>query len=406
MPPPYSASQLRMYRQCPHQHWLSYDNDSEPIPRTETPIMRLGKVAHEVFADYNTHLKKTAERTDLSFLESLVLDKKMSLPPELYPQLLELCKLYTDSHIYGFISPQFELKLAFNAKWKVTQWEAEDAYFRAVIDVVDFTDDETAVIEDFKTGHKLKQEAELRHDIQMTTYAAIVKTIKPKVERIILSWDYIRYGSNPQIEISGEAALSYRDEIDKNIKVIEQDDVHESRLSIENCLYCPVRRACTEYMTLHDHGTMRELKNDDDAKRAWLCVRATKDHIAQTTDTLQAYIQAGYELQLDGGKALGWRTKTSYGFDREKAQEILLAHGVAQELVASVMSLSTKAIKGLCKKHEIDIDEFHKEVGANKKMTLQFGEFNFDRAVAKEQLPKTESTLISEGSPKQEQTDE
>jgi hypothetical protein len=124
-----------------------------------------------------------------------------------------------------------ERKLAVKEDWTPCDYKSEDAYFRAIIDVV-YMDDKVCYIEDHKSGQMYDS-----HAIQLSDYVAVVSANYPADEyrtRLI----YIDQGvvTKPKVTVA-DRVKPIRLMLDGRIKNAETDTIFPTKAG-QQCKWC------------------------------------------------------------------------------------------------------------------------------------------------------------------------
>ncbi len=113
--PSYSFSKLETDEKCPFAYQKIY---IERIPRAETEPLVIGKMLHELAAQYLDRLIGSKLQTDWAWAEQLT-------PKEAPDDVFEIWPRFFNSFILPPMeSPGVELKLAFDRRWKPTDISA------------------------------------------------------------------------------------------------------------------------------------------------------------------------------------------------------------------------------------------------------------------------------------------
>lgn len=120
-----------------------------------------------------------------------------------------------------------EKKIVFDKDWNpLDDFSSPKAFFRAVIDVVNFFGD-TIVITDYKSSRKMLTLKQMKEDYQTLIYALLIYKFLPKnsFKKMILKIDYIRYGETVAYEIDNieEIAKKALEWINMSIQNIEKE---------------------------------------------------------------------------------------------------------------------------------------------------------------------------------------
>lgn len=148
----WSYSRYGVYKQCPRKYKYQVV-DALPVPRlTEGPAFR-GIGIHGMFEQY---LLGTIDNLSSEF--------------DYYTSFLD--ELKSQDKMFP------EIKLAFTREWEPCKWDADDRWFRCILDVLTIHEN-SAAIYDWKTGKEYPD-----HANQREVYAVAVNAAYPDLEEI------------------------------------------------------------------------------------------------------------------------------------------------------------------------------------------------------------------------------
>jgi CRISPR/Cas system-associated exonuclease Cas4 (RecB family) len=148
---PWSNSRLGTFEDCPKKFWFQYVQHTPKGKKPESPAMNRGSDIHTKAEKYLTGELK------------------------LYPP--EIQKVSGHAMMLKSKKAKAEQLFAVNDKWLPCGFDADDAYFRSIIDVL-YVDKMTVHIQDWKTGQPYDY-----HVPQLEQYTAIVAAHFPAATR-------------------------------------------------------------------------------------------------------------------------------------------------------------------------------------------------------------------------------
>ncbi|WP_141593901.1 PD-(D/E)XK nuclease family protein [Myxococcus sp. AB056] len=114
------------------------------------------------------------------------------------------------------------------------------------IDRVDWVDDETVHVIDYKSNHQLFTREELDSSLQLSLYALAARRLWPWAKKVRLSMWMLRHGirqETTRTEEQLDAALAYVETLGQQMETAES---FPARLN-PNCVHCDHRRSCPAY---------------------------------------------------------------------------------------------------------------------------------------------------------------
>lgn len=163
---PWSYSRLGTWESCPKQYEYCYIEKVQVGEEAISPAASRGQDIHDKAEQYllgNTHI---------------------------YPH--ELQKVAGHAMMLKAKKAEPEVKIAVREDWTPTDYEADDVYFRAIVDVTYHTIDpdyKIVHIEDWKTGQQYPE-----HAVQLDTYVAVAAANHPDADEFRTRLIYIDQG--------------------------------------------------------------------------------------------------------------------------------------------------------------------------------------------------------------------
>jgi hypothetical protein len=192
-----SDSRINTYR-CPYRFREKVFRKFYEMPN---PAAARGKWAHSFFEVYIRQLIATGQTRDLAFAEELFTkllagSGDIQNREEFYFLTVDYARR-TEFHVENLMDAELAINLSWNLE-RVEEQEREKIWFRARIDLFGFEDEQTALVDDFKTSWRVIPEGELENDSQAILYAWTVFTLFPEVERVKVRFRFVRYRTSVQ----------------------------------------------------------------------------------------------------------------------------------------------------------------------------------------------------------------
>lgn len=225
------------------------------------------------------------------------------------------------------------------------------------IDRVDWVDDETVEIIDYKTNHQLFTREDVDSSLQLSLYQLAATRLWPWVKRVQLTYWMVRHGVKQRTTRTPEqltAALEYVRTLGEQT---EQCADYPARLNT-NCCYCDHRSHCPEYETAL-RGDRPELSADPDDLEAVARERQRLAHLVKVLSgrkdeldrVLKTHLQQQEELVLAGTRfRMFATTSTEHPVDSTVALLRDATGRPENELRAELTCIDNKAVDALLKK--------------------------------------------------------
>lgn len=224
------------------------------------------------------------------------------------------------------------------------------------IDRVDWVDDETVHVMDYKSNHQLFTREELDDSLQLSLYALAARRLWPWAKKVRLSMWMLRHGvrqETTRTEEQLDAALAYVETLGQQMESAES---FPARLN-PNCVYCDHRRQCPTYaraLTGQREVVCRDTADLESVARE----RQEVAHLAkilgarkaELEGVLRAHLVEQDELVLAGTRYRMFNT-TSLDYPLEPTVAVL-AHATGlprEELLQRLASVDKKALDALLK---------------------------------------------------------
>lgn len=251
------------------------------------------------------------------------------------------------------------------------------------IDRVDWIDDETVEVIDYKTNHQLFTRDEVDTSLQMSLYEVAVRRLWPWAKKVKLTFWMLRHGVRQQTTRTEEQladALAYVETLGRQTETATE---YPARLNT-NCSYCDHRKQCPAYAEalrgkrefivedLTDlEGVARER---EEVARLAKALYARKEELE---DILKAQLKERDELVLGGVRYRMFAT-TSLDYPLEPTLSLLAdATGLSRdEVLGKLGAIDKKALDALLKslgkkldKPRVSLLKAELEAHADKRMS-------------------------------------
>ena len=175
-----------------------FDKVDRPPAEVYTEIVQRALAKHKI--------NEPEDLADLRFLSSFFYEQKDFLV------------------IDGTIS-LVEKKMCFDKDWKLLQdFFSDSAFFRGVIDILEYNGPEMVTITDYKSSRKMLGVEQLKLDRQLMVYVMLVHMFLPQISTIRVRHHYMRFGKVVEVDITNvsQVAAEARAWIEGSIEEIEQ----------------------------------------------------------------------------------------------------------------------------------------------------------------------------------------
>jgi len=251
------------------------------------------------------------------------------------------------------------------------------------IDRVDWIDDETVEVIDYKTNHQLFTRDEVDTSLQMSLYEVAVRRLWPWAKKVKLTFWMLRHGVRQETTRTEEQladALAYVETLGRQTETATE---YPARLNT-NCSYCDHRKQCPAYADalkgkrefiaedLADlEGVARER---EEVARLAKALYARKEELE---DILKAQLKERDELVLGGVRYRMFAT-TSLDYPLEPTLSLLAdATGLSRdEVLGKLGAIDKKALDALLKslgkkldKPRVSLLKAELEAHADKRMS-------------------------------------
>lgn len=251
------------------------------------------------------------------------------------------------------------------------------------IDRVDWIDDETVEVIDYKTNHQLFTRDEVDTSLQMSLYEVAVRRLWPWAKKVKLSFWMLRHGVRQETTRTEEQladALAYVETLGRQT---ENATAYPARLNT-NCSYCDHRKQCPAYadalkgkreFIVEDLADLEGVARErEEVARLAKALYARKEELEEI---LKAQLKERDELVLGGVRYRMFAT-TSLDYPLEPTLSLLAdATGLSRdEVLGKLGAIDKKALDALLKslgkkldKPRVSLLKAELEAHADKRMS-------------------------------------
>ena len=251
------------------------------------------------------------------------------------------------------------------------------------IDRVDWIDDETVEVIDYKTNHQLFTRDEVDTSLQMSLYEVAVRRLWPWAKKVKLTFWMLRHGVRQQTTRTEEQladALAYVETLGRQTEI---ETEYPARLNT-NCSYCDHRKQCPAYadalkgkreFIVEDLADLEGVARErEEVARLAKALYARKEELE---DILKAQLKERDELVLGGVRYRMFAT-TSLDYPLEPTLSLLAdATGLSRdEVLGKLGAIDKKALDALLKslgkkldKPRVSLLKAELEAHADKRMS-------------------------------------
>jgi hypothetical protein len=312
--PSYSFSKLETDEKCPWAYKKIY---LDRVPRAETEPLAIGKMLHDLTAQYIDRLIGAKLQTDWTYAEGLT-------PKEAPADVFDIWPRFFNSFILPPMeAPGVELKLAFDRNWKPTEYFGEDAFFRMAVDWT-YRQGELVIVQDWKTNRVIPETVE--KNLQLRIYGWGVRESRfPDAQEILLRLHFLRYGAEREVILVPEDLATVPDELEQRITQIEsRKDFEPTPGSF--CGWCGVMAHCPVMAQAIVPVNILYPTTREDAIKAATLLLAIQTMDAELKNNLKRYVHENGPVPV-GDVVYGPKISTSYDLDPQEITDFLLNEG-------------------------------------------------------------------------------
>ena len=251
------------------------------------------------------------------------------------------------------------------------------------IDRIDWIDDETVEVIDYKTNHQLFTRDEVDTSLQMSLYEVAVRRLWPWAKKVKLTFWMLRHGVRQETTRTEEQladALAYVETLGRQTETATE---YPARLNT-NCSYCDHRKQCPAYadalkgkreFIVEDLADLEGVARErEEVARLAKALYARKEELE---DILKAQLKERDELVLGGVRYRMFAT-TSLDYPLEPTLSLLAdATGLSRdEVLGKLGAIDKKALDALLKslgkkldKPRVSLLKAELEAHADKRMS-------------------------------------
>jgi hypothetical protein len=312
--PSYSFSKLETAEKCPWAYRKIY---IERLPRAATEPLVIGKMLHDLTAQYLDRLIGAQLQTDWAYAEGLT-------PKEAPADVFDIWPRFFNSFILPPMeAPGVELKLAFAREWKPTDYFGDDAFFRMVVDWT-YRQGELVIVQDWKSNRVVPETVE--KNLQLRIYGWGVRESRyPDATEILLRLHFLRYGAEREVLLLPEDLATVPDELEKRIAQIESWKKFEPTPG-SFCGWCGVMAHCPVMaQALVPVNVLYPTTREEAVQTATLLL-AIQTMEAELKNHLKLYVQENGPVPA-GDVVYGPKISTIYELDPKAITDYLLNEG-------------------------------------------------------------------------------
>ena len=234
------------------------------------------------------------------------------------------------------------------------------------IDRVDWVDDETVEIIDYKTNRQLFSRDEVTASLQLSLYQAAAQRLWPWAKKVKLTFWMLRHGLRQETSRTPEeirVALAYVETLGRQMEAASE---FPPRLN-SNCSYCDHRASCPAYADalrgkrdfLCENVTDLEAvaKEREEVARLAKILYARKGELERI---LKTHLQEKDELVLAGVRYRMFHAETLDYPIEPTVEKLARSTGKsAPEILAAITTVDHKALDGLLRALAKDTDKSH-----------------------------------------------
>jgi RecB family exonuclease len=351
-----SFSRLSRFEQCPASFELHYVKQRTAEPGVP---LKFGKLMHAVFEVL------AREHMENELTGPLSVDRAIELYREGWAKAgltgMEVFQEGLDI-IDAFVRDQGELDhrnvLAIEKEFRLRVGRFTVLGF---IDRVDWVDDETVEVIDYKTNRMLFTRDEVDHSLQMSLYHLAARDLWPWAKNIRLTFHMLRHGLRMRTERTEEQLQAARVYVETMGRMTEEATEFPARIN-SNCVYCDHRQDCPAYaealkgnreVICEDASDIEAVaKEREEVARLAKILHSRKSEL---DDVIKTHLEDHDELLVDGVRYKMFNTtRLEYPFE---ATLRVLQHttGLARdELVSRIAAVDKKAVDRLVKEASKD----------------------------------------------------
>jgi len=376
--PHLSFSRLSRWEQCPRSYALHYIEKKQAEPGLP---LRFGKTIHAVLERLIKEVVDDERTGPLSEERAIELYREAWGAEQLtgmdvFAEGLAILRRFIADQ--GVVDHRDVLAIEKEFRLPVGPFEV-----LGFIDRVDWIDDETVEVIDYKTNHQLFTRDEVDTSLQMSLYEVAVRRLWPWAKKVKLTFWMLRHGVRQVTTRTEEQladALAYVETLGRQT---ETATAYPARLNT-NCSYCDHRKQCPAYadalkgkreFIVEDLADLEGVARErEEVARLAKALYARKEELE---DILKAQLKERDELVLGGVRYRMFAT-TSLDYPLEPTLTLLAdATGLSRdEVLGKLGAIDKKALDALLKslgkkldKPRVSLLKAELEAHADKRMS-------------------------------------
>ena len=376
--PHLSFSRLSRWEQCPRSYALHYIEKKQAEPGLP---LRFGKTIHAVLERLIKEVVDDERTGPLSEERAIELYREAWGAEQLtgmdvFAEGLAILRRFIAEQ--GVVDHRDVLAIEKEFRLPVGPFEV-----LGFIDRVDWIDDETVEVIDYKTNHQLFTRDEVDTSLQMSLYEVAVRRLWPWAKKVKLTFWMLRHGVRQETTRTEEQladALAYVETLGRQTETATE---YPARLNT-NCSYCDHRKQCPAYadalkgkreFIVEDLADLEGVARErEEVARLAKALYARKEELE---DILKAQLKERDELVLGGVRYRMFAT-TSLDYPLEPTLSLLAdATGLSRdEVLGKLGAIDKKALDALLKslgkkldKPRVSLLKAELEAHADKRMS-------------------------------------
>jgi len=226
-----SFSRLSVYTECPHRARLQY---VDKIKENDRPAPPPGK---EHANDRGSRVHNEAERYVKGESDELIFELL-----NFKDELNHLKTLYPDGAVTT------EQLWTYNDSWDVSDpADYKSIWLRVICDAMVFIDDKTAVIIDYKTGKRYRNEVKHAQQGQLYMLAAFMRF--PELQEITVEFWYLDQDEMYQMTYTREQGMKFFKLWNNKMLTMTSDEEFIPKPSVNTCRFCPYQDGKNKWLT-------------------------------------------------------------------------------------------------------------------------------------------------------------
>ena len=376
--PHLSFSRLSRWEQCPRSYALHYIEKKQAEPGLP---LRFGKTIHAVLERLIKEVVDDERTGPLSEERAIELYREAWGAEQLtgmdvFAEGLAILRRFIADQ--GVVDHRDVLAIEKEFRLPVGPFEV-----LGFIDRVDWIDDETVEVIDYKTNHQLFTRDEVDTSLQMSLYEVAVRRLWPWAKKVKLTFWMLRHGVRQETKRTEEQladALAYVETLGRQTETATE---YPARLNT-NCSYCDHRKQCPAYadalkgkreFIVEDLADLEGVARErEEVARLAKALYARKEELE---DILKGQLKERDELVLGGVRYRMFAT-TSLDYPLEPTLSLLAdATGLSRdEVLGKLGAIDKKALDALLKslgkkldKPRVSLLKAELEAHADKRMS-------------------------------------